>query len=146
MNNLEIQNYLLQLHQSLNIKQWIMVDTVDNNASLVKYKPIGKIILNKIQSALDQIILNLQESSINTYVDNTSTSTQTCLITTPEMVSTISSPQRIDHYGTTNNNSYYIPTYIGTHGPSSYQLQRSGIFYHYPRLSEFYVYTLYIVT
>ena len=109
MKNSGIQNYLLKLDQSLNIRRWIMTDNADHGTSgaRLKYRPIGKIILNKIKTALDQIIVCLEQSTIN------NASTETCTVS------------MTDHHKTRNNNSYCIPTYIGMHGPSPYQLQIS---------------------
>ena len=59
MKNKDIQKYLFNLDNSLNIKQWIMELDNDNKK---KYQPIGRIILNKAQIALKQIISNLESA------------------------------------------------------------------------------------
>ena len=63
IKNKDIQKYLFNLHNSLNIQQWIIES---NNGNDTKYKQIGKIVLNKICITLDKIISDLQLAHLST--------------------------------------------------------------------------------
>ena len=57
----EIQNWFLNLDESLNINKWIMLF---KNMNTNKHEPIGKAILNKMQKTLGDIISNLAANAL----------------------------------------------------------------------------------
>ena len=109
LKNKDIQKYLFNLDPSLNIEQWIIES---NNVKNTKYKQIGKIILNKIQTGLDKIISNYQD-----YQDE-----MICTgMRAPTMTATAMAPTM---------------TYRGYHSSSLYQRHASDMRYNPMRCSN----------
>ena len=92
----EIQEYLLKIHNSLEIKKWI-IDIVNNDTKTKKYQPIGKIILNKIRKSLDKIISDLTKCTND---NNNSNKTQQIPIIRPPQIFDTSSSSSSSYIGT----------------------------------------------
>ena len=82
INGQHIQKYFLELHESLDIKQWIEKDKSNNDNNNIKYQPIGKPLLNRFKDQLDKIIKSLQLSS-DQYQ---SISPECSIVTAPTMI------------------------------------------------------------
>ena len=104
----QIQNYLLKLHNILDIQQWILSDKFNNNNNnnnlSIKYQPIGKTILNEIRNNLDKIISDFTKNKKNV----------------TQEIPIIRAPQIFDNYNNNNNIKDNRSSYIGTRKACSY--------------------------
>ena len=108
----EMQQYLLKIHYSLDIKKWILNS---NGSKTKKYQPIGKTILNKIRNNLDKIISDFAKST-NNY--NSNKTQQIPIIRTPQIF------DNTDNEITSSSSS--SSSYIGTRKTCSYH--SSGVY------------------